>query len=68
MRRIGGRTSSPLLRRWLFSTKKLDTLAELKKENGELKKSLAKTDLVKLKKERNGLKEKNQDLRAVIFD
>ena len=43
--------------------KKLDTLIELKKDNGELKKCLAGVGLVKLKKERDGLKEKNKDLR-----
>ena len=47
---------------------KIDTLAELKKENGELKKSLAKADLVKLKKKRDGLKEKNKELRDTIFE
>ena len=41
-------------------TKKLDTLTELKRQNDELKKSLARADLVKLKKERNGLKEKKK--------
>ena len=48
--------------------KKLDTMAELKKENGELKKKLAGADLVKLKKERDALKDKNIDLRDTISD
>ena len=42
-------------------------MAELKAENVELKKSLSGADVVKLKKERDGLKEKNKDLRAVIL-